>query len=189
MISLELRVKLTMAVLACFAALIIAGIINSAVSLVSQEPQTVDIEVDIIPEPNPEIEAEVASIILHDEPEPAPLYSEDELNLLSRIIHAEARGMSDECQLLVGNVVLNRVADPRFPDCIRSVIYQKGQYAPTWNGAIDKAPGERAVANAMRLLEGERFCPENVVWQAEFRQGRGVWRKVEEVGGVIWFCW
>jgi hypothetical protein len=121
-------------------------------------------------------------------PTPPP-YTAEELDLLSRIIYAEAGGMDDQCQLLAGNVVLNRMTDERFPDTLHDVIYQKGQYAPTWNGAIHKTPSERAVANAKRLLEGERFCPANVVWQAEFKQGRGVYRKFESKGGVMYFCY
>lgn len=95
----------------------------------------------------------------------------NDLELLARIINAEAGGCTDEHQLLVGNVVLNRVADSRFPNTIYSVIYQKGQYSPTWNGAINKTPSQQAYKNAQRLLSGERFCPSNVVFQANFKQG------------------
>ena len=94
-----------------------------------------------------------------------------DLELLARIINAEAGGCTDEHQLLVGNVVLNRVADSRFPNTIYEVIYQKGQYSPTWNGAINKTPSQQAYNNAQRLLNGERFCPSNVVFQANFKQG------------------
>lgn len=94
-----------------------------------------------------------------------------DLELLARIINAEAGGCTDEHQLLVGNVVLNRVADSRFPNTIYGVIYQKGQYSPTWNGAINKIPSQQAYINAQRLLDGERFCPSNVVFQANFKQG------------------
>ena len=33
---------------------------------------------------------------------------------------------------MVGSVVLNRVESEYYPDTIREVIYQPGQYAPTW---------------------------------------------------------
>ncbi len=120
-------------------------------------------------------------------------YIAEELDLLARIINAEAGVMSDEAQQLVGNVVLNRVEDARFPDTIKDVIYQKGQYSPTWNGAIKKEPTERAINNAKRLLDGERFCDKNVVWQAEFKQGKGVYKKTAEtVNGytyTMYFCY
>ena len=98
--------------------------------------------------------------------------------LLARIIFAEAGGSTEEDMLLVGNVVLNRVASNRFPNTIKEVIYAPGQYAPTWNGAIHKTPSQEAGDCAEKLLNGERFCPENVVFQAQFKQGSGVWKQV-----------
>ena len=100
--------------------------------------------------------------------------------LLARIIFAEAGGSTEEDMLLVGNVVLNRVNNPKFPNSIRDVIFAQGQYSPTWNGAIYKTPSEKAWECAKRLMDGERFCPENVVFQAQFKQGKGVWKKVEK---------
>ena len=141
---------------------------------------------DITDMTEPEHEPESYETETSQEP---PDYTDDELDLLARIIYAEAGGMSDECQLLVGNVVLNRVADDRFPDSIYGVIYQKGQYSPTWNGAIHKKPSDRAVENAKRLQSGERCCPAEVVWQSEFRQGNGVYKKITENGTTMWFCY
>lgn len=108
-------------------------------------------------------------------------YSRESWNdeeLLARIIFAEAGGSTEEDMLLVGNVVLNRVASNRFPNTIREVIFAPGQYAPTWDGAIHKTPSQKAWDCAEKLLNGERFCPENVVFQAQFKQGSGVWKKV-----------
>ena len=112
-----------------------------------------------------------------------------DLELLARIINAEAGGCTDEHQLLVGNVVLNRVADSRFPNTIYGVIYQKGQYSPTWNGAINKTPTEQAYKNAQRLLDGERFCPNNVIFQANFKQGSGVYKAISTSYSVTYFCY
>ena len=112
-----------------------------------------------------------------------------DLELLARIINAEAGGCTDEHQLLVGNVVLNRVADSRFPDSIYEVIYQKGQYSPTWNGAINKTPTQQAYKNAQRLLDGERFCPSNVVFQANFKQGKGVYKTISTSYSTTYFCY
>lgn len=118
--------------------------------------------------------------------------NKSDLDLLARIITAEASVMSDEVQLLVGQVVLNRVADDRFPDTIRDVIYQKGQYAPVKNGSIHNEPTERALRNAKKLLSGYRACGEKVVWQAEFKQGK-VYKKIsEKVGNYTYkmiFCY
>ena len=56
------------------------------------------------------------------------------LNFLQELFFAEAGGSTEEDMLLVGNVVLNRVNNPKFPNSIRDVIFAQGQYSPTWNG-------------------------------------------------------
>ena len=129
-------------------------------------------------EPEPDIEPQAVQ-----EPPPAPAYTEQELEVLAMIIYQEAGGdaASDETRLMVGNVVLNRVADGRFPDNIVEVVLQRGQYGRLHQTGIkwpdrSSAPGEahavaRAYTLAERLLEGERVLPEDVIWQAEFPQG------------------
>lgn len=114
----------------------------------------------------------------------ANTYNSD-LDLLSRILYAEAGNSTDEDMLLVGTVIFNRIAHKDFPNTLRKVVYQKGQYSPTWNGAINKTPSERAIKNAKRLLAGERFAPKNVVYQAQFKQGNGVWKMV----GNHYYCY
>ncbi len=56
-------------------------------------------------------------------------YSAQEVNLLAKVISAEARGESYEGQVAVGAVVLNRVAHPSFPDTISGVVYQNGAFS------------------------------------------------------------
>lgn len=125
--------------------------------------------------------------------DPAPSYTEEELYLLAKIIYAEAGSswLSDEQQLLVGNVVLNRVASPEFPNTIKEVIYQKGQYYGVNSNRFKKmVPGERELAHAKRLLDGERFCPTSVVFQANFKQGSGVWKAIpDKILKTTYFCY
>jgi spore germination cell wall hydrolase CwlJ-like protein len=115
---------------------------------------------------------------------PAKAVSMSDLDLLARLVHQEARGCNDYTQLLVANVVINRVNDPRFPNTIRGVIYQKGQYSGAGSLASVK-PNADCVRNARRVLSGERFCPSKVVWQSESRQGKGLWKRV----GNQYFCY
>ena len=56
-------------------------------------------------------------------------FTNDEINLLAKVISAEARGESYEGQVAVGAVILNRVAHPSFPDTISGVVYQKGAFS------------------------------------------------------------
>ena len=80
-----------------------------------------------------------------------PKYTQEELDLLARVIYAEVgcTWIPDWVQQMVGSVVLNRVASPYYPDTIYDVIYQPGQYAPTWDGSIYKTPDARTIENAL----------------------------------------
>ena len=116
-------------------------------------------------------------------------YTEDDLYVLSHIISAEAGNCSEDMMLSVGSVVLNWVADDRFPDTISEVVFQEGQYAPTWDGAYYNEPTEAAKKVAKRLLEEGSQIDGSVVFQAEFPQGNGVYDTIESPWGtVMYFC-
>ena len=114
------------------------------------------------------------------EPE-APPCSEDDLEMLACVIYQEAGGdeASDEIRRMVGEVVLNRVADPRFPNTIKEVLLQKSQYGRfhwtgiVWPARAAKEPEavERAYRCAQMVFEEERLLPTDAVFQAEFVQG------------------
>lgn len=120
-----------------------------------------------------------------------PQYTKDELYLLSHLIQGEAGSdfITDEHQQLVGQVVVNRVKSDKYPDTLKEVIYQKGQYQCTTNGQFDKNPSKRAIKNAKLVLEGKVDCPENVIYQAEFKQGSGVYKKIETIISTTFFCY
>lgn len=65
-------------------------------------------------------------------------YSEADLKLLACLVHAEAGSQSYECKLAVANIVLNRVKSSKYPDSIKSVIYQSGQFSVARSGSLDK---------------------------------------------------
>lgn len=104
-------------------------------------------------------------------------YTEEELYIMAHVLAGEAQNSSDEEQRYVGSVVLNRVKSSRFPNTIKSVVFQPGQYACTWDGNYNRTPTERNWANARYLLENGSVFPENVVWQSKVKQGRGVYIK------------
>ena len=113
-------------------------------------------------------------------------YTQEDLDLLAHVIYAEAGSdyCTDEMRYGVGSVVLNRVEDECFPDTLYNVIYQKGQYQCTWDGNIDKTPDERSYRIAQDLLNNGSIFPSDVVYQAEFKQGCGVYSKIQN----IYFC-
>lgn len=73
----------------------------------------------------------------------------EDLYLLAQIIHAEAKGEPYEGKLAVGNVIHNRVKSEQFPNSIRDVIFQKGQFQPVMNGSIYNEPSEESIKAAM----------------------------------------
>jgi len=117
-------------------------------------------------------------------------YTDEDLYILSHIINAEAGNCSEDMMLSVGSVVLNRVQDDRFPDTIEEVVFQQGQYSPTWNGAYYAEPTEAACEVAKTLLEEGPTIDPSVVWQAEFPQGQGVYDTIDSPWGTtMYFCY
>lgn len=80
--------------------------------------------------------------------------SSDDLLLLSKVVASEARGESYEGQVAVAAVVINRVLDPRFPDTVRDVIYQKNAFSVVNDGSINMQPTESAFKAAQEALYG-----------------------------------
>lgn len=65
--------------------------------------------------------------------------SNEEFVTLAALVFAEAGNQDYVGKKLVVDVVLNRVDDPRFPNTIMGVIYQKGQFGPVANGSLKRA--------------------------------------------------
>ena len=60
---------------------------------------------------------------------PAPSYADDELGCLALTVYWEGKSESREGQVAIAHVVLNRVADARFPHTICGVVHDGGQSA------------------------------------------------------------
>lgn len=83
-------------------------------------------------------------------------YSDDELDLLARLVRAEAENEPIEGKIAVACVVLNRVESPSFPDTIRNVIYARGQFQPVRNGAINKPADDESIKAVRAALSEKR---------------------------------
>jgi N-acetylmuramoyl-L-alanine amidase len=78
----------------------------------------------------------------------------NDLYLLAKCIHAEARGESYVGQVAVGAVILNRVADPDFPNSIYGVIYQPWAFTAVHDGQINLEPEASSYQAATDALNG-----------------------------------
>lgn len=78
----------------------------------------------------------------------------NDLYLLAKCIHAEARGESYVGKVAVGAVILNRVASPDFPDTIYGVIYQPWAFTAVHDGQINLEPEAASYQAATDALNG-----------------------------------
>lgn len=81
-------------------------------------------------------------------------YSNNDLNLLARLIYGEARGESYVGQVAVGAVVLNRVKSASFPNTISGVIYQGYAFTAVADGQINLTPNATAKKAAQDAMNG-----------------------------------
>ena len=70
------------------------------------------------------------------------ILSDEDYEVLLRIVEAEAGGEYEEGKMLVANVVLNRVGNDKFPDTVKEVVFQRekgrAQFSPVYNGRYER---------------------------------------------------
>lgn len=96
-------------------------------------------------------------------------YNSKDVDLLARIMRAEALNEGDLGMLMVGNVVVNRA----LADCltfknintISDAIYQKNQFVGTSSSLFQASPTSKEKELAQRVLNGEYYYPAtNALW-------------------------
>lgn len=96
--------------------------------------------------------------------------TEYEYDILLHIVSAEARGCDLKGQILVANVILNRVANEAFPDSIEGVVFQKNQFSPVVNNILWDAPVTDSVREAVDCaLAGEDYSEGALFFSARAR--------------------
>lgn len=83
-----------------------------------------------------------------------PAATEANVNLLARIISAEARGEPYAGQVAVGAVILNRIEHPSFPDTLSGVIFQDGAFTAVVDGQFNEPVSASAYNAARDALNG-----------------------------------
>ena len=91
------------------------------------------------------------------------------LDCLTSAVYYEAGQESDQGQLGVAQVIVNRVRHPAFPNSVCGVVYQGStratgcQFTFTCDGSLARAPmpaaWDRARSNAKAILDGQVFAP------------------------------
>lgn len=77
------------------------------------------------------------------------IYEPNSIGILQKIVHAEACGEDEKGMILVANVIMNRVNDKSFPNTVKDVVFQKGQFTPVAEGTYDKVNPSEKVKTAI----------------------------------------
>lgn len=84
--------------------------------------------------------------------------SNSDMDLLARLVKAEAESESHRTKVAVAAVVLNRVQSDKFPNTIAGVIYERDggryQFEPVLNGWINKPASDASRKAAQEALNG-----------------------------------
>lgn len=84
--------------------------------------------------------------------------TEDDYQVLLKIVEAESGGEDIMGRMLVANVVLNRLEVGFGGDTISEVVFEKGQFSPVTSGKIFKVtPSETTMEAVERVLNGEDY--------------------------------
>ncbi|MBO4872215.1 MAG: cell wall hydrolase [Lachnospiraceae bacterium] len=90
------------------------------------------------------------------------------LQLLAAIIDCEAGGQTYEGKVAVGNVIMNRILDPRFQTTIYDVVYGPGQFSPVKNGflarKLKQGATEACYEAARDVLDGVCVIPREYLY-------------------------
>lgn len=89
-------------------------------------------------------------------------YAQHDLYWLSHIVYSESNGQPMDGMIGVGNVVLNRVKSASFPNTVKDVVFQPGQFNPVDMGTIYLEPSEQAILAAKLAIEGVNTVGESL---------------------------
>jgi spore germination cell wall hydrolase CwlJ-like protein len=80
---------------------------------------------------------------------------------MTRVMYFESNRSSAEGMLAVGTVVMNRMADPKFPHTVCGVVGQPNQFAPgvLWLPMKEGRSLKLAHDMAVKILRGYRYAP------------------------------
>lgn len=85
----------------------------------------------------------------------AEFYNAEDLDLISRVIMHESGNQPLLGKIAVGNVILNRVASPIYPDTVYGVLFERGQFP----GATNATPTDECILAAKLAMDGGEAVP------------------------------
>lgn len=102
---------------------------------------------------------------------------QEALDILAKVVKNEAdpQWCEWEHSVAVAVVVLNRVASPYFPNSVREVVAQPGQYLKAYTYGFADTP-RLCYEAAKAALDGDHDVPDDCYWQDTSIQGTAIWK-------------
>lgn len=120
--------------------------------------------------------------IIVEETEQAYLYNEEDMELMARTVHAEARGEEFEGKVAVAQVIINRYESGRFGDSIRRVVFARNQFA------VSKKYDDECMQAVEAAVE-EKLHPEDMYYFRVSKKKK--WRNFvfyDRIGDHSFYC-
>jgi N-acetylmuramoyl-L-alanine amidase len=122
----------------------------------TSKPEDTHVNIAYSAEPKPEAASINEAVVVEQKVDEPAKYSDYELDLLARLVRAEAQGESLQGKIAVACVVLNRVESSQFPNTIKGVIYESGQFQPVRNGAINIPADQDSIKAVQEAITSSR---------------------------------
>ena len=112
--------------------------------------------------------------------------SDEEIELLAKVVYLEARGEYFEGQQAVAEVILNRAITEGFPNTVYDVLWEEGQFDSVSQVSLDGAkPGKTQYEAIDAALYGPSILPLGVTYFATDGENRLAWGTI----GSHVFCY
>ena len=104
------------------------------------------------------------------------LFEAEEIRLIKNTVHWESRGEDEKGQILVANVILNRLNSPHHPNSITDVILHPGAFTVTQRPDFHKAqPSQLTISAVQQALSG-----------TDHSQGATFFRSLTGISPDVW---
>ena len=80
--------------------------------------------------------------------------SENDINLIARVVYGESRGEPYEGQVAVAAVILNRLESNQFPNSIYDIVYAPRQFSVVNDNQINLKPNDKAYKAVKDAMAG-----------------------------------
>jgi len=111
--------------------------------------------------------------------------SKQELECLATNIYRESRGEPFKGQVAVARVTLNRVDDPRYPNTICKVVYQKHQFS--WTAKYKNIKYNMSALNAAIIALTSKSSFKATHYHATYVNPGWKLKKIAKIGNHVFY--